>query len=134
MTVTAYRWTLDRYHRAIASSIFDDQPLELLKGDIIVMSPEREPHAYYNTETADYLRSLLGDRVKVRDGKPITLPNDSEPVPDVAIVRPLGKLYLEHHPYPEDIFLVIEFSQATLGKDLSNKKSLYWRDTLKMRE
>ncbi|NEP61136.1 MAG: hypothetical protein F6K31_29850 [Symploca sp. SIO2G7] len=90
MTVTAYRWTLDSYHRAIAAGIFDNQPLELLQGAIIVMSPERESHAYYNTETGDYLRSLLGDRVKVRDAKPITLPNDSEPVPDLAIVKPLG--------------------------------------------
>jgi len=125
MTVTAYRWTLDRYHRAIAAGIFDNQSLELLQGAIIVMSPEREPHAYYNTETADYLRSLLGNRVKVRDAKPITLPNDSEPVPDLAIVKPLGRLYLEHHPYPEDIFLVIEFSQATIAKDLGNKKLIY---------
>jgi hypothetical protein len=47
---------------------------------LIVIPPEREPHAYYNTETADYLRALLGDRVKICDSKPITLPNDSEPV------------------------------------------------------
>jgi Uma2 family endonuclease len=125
MTVTTYKWTIERYHRAIEAGIFDDQPIELLRGNLIVMPPEREPHAYYNTETADYLRSLLGTRAKIRDAKPITLPNDSEPVPDVAIVKPLGGVYLEHHPYPEDIFWIIEFSNTTLSKDLGEKKDIY---------
>ncbi|MHC5730309.1 MAG: Uma2 family endonuclease, partial [Nostoc sp.] len=96
MTVTTYKWTIERYHRAIEAGIFDDQPIELLRGDLIVMPPEGEPHAYYNTEAADYLRTLLGERAKIRDAKPITLPNNSEPVPDVAIVKPLGGVYLEH--------------------------------------
>ncbi|MBD2362142.1 Uma2 family endonuclease [Anabaena minutissima FACHB-250] len=125
MTVTTYKWTIERYHRAIEAGIFDDQPIELLRGDLILMPPEREPHAYYNTEAADYLRTLLGERVKIRDAKPITLPNDSEPVPDIAIVKPLGEVYLEHHPYPEDIFWVMEFSKATLSKDLDEKKAIY---------
>ncbi|MBE9169636.1 Uma2 family endonuclease [Pleurocapsales cyanobacterium LEGE 06147] len=125
MTVTTYKWTIERYHRAIEAGIFDDQPIELLRGDLIVMPPEREPHAYYNTEAADYLRILLGERAKIRDAKPITLPNNSEPAPDVAIVKPLGEVYLQHHPYPEDIFWIIEFSNATLSKDLGEKKEIY---------
>jgi Uma2 family endonuclease len=125
MTVSAYKWTIERYHRAIEAGIFDDQPIELLRGDLIIMPPEREPHAYYNTEAADYLRTLLGTRAKIRDAKPITLPNDSEPVPDVAIVKPLGEVYLEHHPYPQDIFWLVEFSKATLIKDLGEKKDIY---------
>ncbi|MHC5775637.1 MAG: hypothetical protein ACYTXP_17450, partial [Nostoc sp.] len=47
MTVTTYKWTIERYHRAIEAGIFDDQPIELLRGHLIVMSPERELHAYY---------------------------------------------------------------------------------------
>ncbi len=125
MTATTYQWTLKRYHQAIAAGIFDDTPLELLRGNLIVMSPEREPHAYYSTEAADCLRLLLRGQAKIREGKPITLPNNSEPVPDVAIVKPLGDTYLEHHPYPEDIFWIIEFSQATLSKDLGEKKDIY---------
>ncbi|MEM7555077.1 MAG: Uma2 family endonuclease [Cyanobacteria bacterium P01_A01_bin.84] len=125
MILTTYKWTIERYHRAISAGIFDDQPIELLRGELITMPPERESHAYYNTETADYLRELLGSRVKIRDAKPITLPNNSEPAPDVAIVKPLGEIYLQHHPYPEDIFWIIEFSFATLSKDLGDKKDIY---------
>jgi Uma2 family endonuclease len=125
MTIATYKWTIERYHRAIEAGIFDDQPIELLRGELIIMPPEREPHAYYNTEAADYLRLLLGTRVKIRDAKPITLPNNSEPAPDIAIVKPLGEIYLQHHPYPEDIFWIIEVSFATLSKDLGEKKDIY---------
>ncbi|MDV2993879.1 MAG: hypothetical protein N4J56_003533 [Chroococcidiopsis sp. SAG 2025] len=125
MTVTTYKWTIERYHRAIEAGIFDDQRLELWRGDLIVMPPEREPHAYYNTEAADYLRTLLGERAKIRDAKPVTLPNNSEPALDIAIVKPLGEVYLEHHPYPEDIFWIIEFFNTTLNKDLGEKKDIY---------
>lgn len=125
MTVLTYKWNVDRYHQAIDAGVFDDQPVELLRGEIIVRTPEREPHAYYSTETADYLRGLLGEQAKIREAKPITLPNDSEPEPDLAIVKPLGKTYLEHHPYPEDIFWVIEFAQTTLTKDMTEKKAVY---------
>ncbi len=40
MTVTTYKWTIERYHRAIEAGIFDDQPIELLRGDLIVMQNE----------------------------------------------------------------------------------------------
>ena len=58
----------------------------------------------------------------VRQAKPITLPSGSEPEPDVAIVKRLGREYLKHHPYPEDVFWPIEYSNATLAKDLNLKK------------
>jgi Uma2 family endonuclease len=125
MTLTTDQWTTDRYHQAIENGIFSDETVELLRGEIIVTLLEREPHAYYSTEVADYLRNLLGNKAKIRDAKPITLPNNSEPEPDIAIVKPLGKEYLKHHPYPEDIFWIIEFSQATLSKDLGEKKDIY---------
>ena len=125
MTLTTYKWTIENYHKAVEKGIFEGESIELLNGEIIVMSPEREPHAYYNTEVGDYLRNLLGNKAKIRDNKPITLPNNSEPEPDIAIVKPLGKEYLKHHPYPEDIFWIIEFSQATLNKDLNEKKDIY---------
>jgi Uma2 family endonuclease len=123
--ITAYKWTIERYHQAIALGLFDDQPVELLRGDIIVMPPEGESHAYYNSEVGDYLRALLGDRAKVREAHPITLPNQSEPIPDLAIAQPLGSVYLKHHPYPSNIFWLIEFSSTTLDKDLNEKKATY---------
>lgn len=125
MTITTYKWTIERYHQAIDAGLFDDQPVELLRGDIIVMPPEGEIHAYYNSEVGDYLRALLGLRVKIREAHSITLPNNSEPIPDLTIVKPLGIVYQEHHPYPDEIFWLIEFSLVTLSKDLNEKKAAY---------
>mgnify|MGYP001792698422 CR=1 FL=1 len=125
MTITPYKWTLEHYHQAVATGLFDGKSIELLQGELVVMAPEGEPHAYYNSEAGDYLRALLGAQAKVREAHPITLPNDSEPIPDLAIVKPLGDIYLSHHPYPDDIFWVIEFSSSTLSKDLTEKKAIY---------
>jgi Uma2 family endonuclease len=61
----------------------------------------------------------------VRETKPITLPNNSEPIPDIAIVQPPLRRYLEHHPYPADIFWLIEYSHTTLATDLGKKKQIY---------
>jgi Uma2 family endonuclease len=132
MTVAVAKWTLEEYHRLIETGLLDDRRVELIKGEIVEMPPEGEPHAYFSTDAGNYLVRLLGDgnafqgnRATVRPAKPITLPNQSEPEPDVAIVKPLGQEYLAHHPYPEDIFWLIEYSNASLKKDLNIKTQVY---------
>ena len=125
MTVTIAKWTLDEYHHMIATGILDERRVELLKGEIVEMSPEGEPHAYFSSEAGEYLTRLLGDRAMIRPSKPITLPNDSEPEPDIAVVQRLGREYLEHHPYPENIFWLIEYSDSSLDKDLQTKSKIY---------
>ncbi|MEO1207953.1 MAG: Uma2 family endonuclease [Cyanobacteria bacterium J06638_20] len=125
MTLALYHWTVDRYHTALDAGVFDNQAVELLRGNLVVMAPEREPHACYSSTGAEYLRQCLGDRAAVRETKPITLPNDSEPIPDIAIVRSPLRRYLDHHPYPMDIFWLIEYANTTLVKDLGEKKDTY---------
>lgn len=126
MSVTLTKWTLDDYHRMVASGVLDDRPVELLRGEIVEMAPEGEPHAYLITETTTYLIRTMGERATVRQDHPITLPDHgSEPEPDIAVVRPLGREYLHHHPYPQDIFWLIEFSDSSLAKDLEEKRQLY---------
>ena len=125
MTITLYQWTLDCYHQALDAGVFDQQAVELLQGNIVVMAPEREPHACYSSDGAEYLRQCLGDRASIRETKPITLPNASEPIPDVAIVKTPLRRYLDHHPYPDDIFWLIEYANTTLDKDLGEKLKAY---------
>ncbi|HBL12777.1 MAG TPA: hypothetical protein DD379_15520, partial [Cyanobacteria bacterium UBA11162] len=45
--------------------------------------------------------------------------------PDIAIVQRLGREYLEHHPYPKNIFWLIEYSDSSLEKDLEIKTKIY---------
>jgi WD40 repeat protein len=68
----------------------------------------------------------LGDRALISSAKPITLlDNDSQPEPDLAVVQPLGREYLDHHPYPENIFWVVEYADTSLDKDATVKYHLY---------
>lgn len=122
-SLTTLKWTVGDYHRIVNGGILDDKHVELLDGEIIEMSPEGIPHADLSDEAAGYLRRLLGNRAKVREGKPITLADRSEPEPDLCICRNIR--YNTHHPYPEDIFWVIEYSDSSLDKDLNVKSAIY---------
>jgi len=77
-------------------------------------------------EAAKYLGQLLGNRADMRQGKPIAISiSSSEPEPDLAIVQSLGREYLQHHPYPENIFWLVEFSNTSLSKDIEIKPQAY---------
>ncbi len=53
MTVVAAKWTLAEYHRMIAAGVLDNRRVELLKGEIVEMPPEGEPHAYFVIEYSE---------------------------------------------------------------------------------
>jgi Uma2 family endonuclease len=121
---TLAKWSVDDYHRMIEAGILRDRRVELLAGEIVEMSPETPIH--YNTAKrgARYLEELLAGRADVRFNGPITL-LDSEPEPDIAIVRLPESTYNNRHPEPEDIFWVIEVAKTSLKKDLDLKGSIY---------
>jgi Uma2 family endonuclease len=126
MALITAKWNITDYHRMIAVGILEGKKVELINGEIVEMSPEGEIHAYSSDEAGEYLIYLLGDRAKVRQAKPITLlQSNSEPEPDIAVVQRLGKVYQEHHPYPENIFLLIEYSNSSLSKDIEVKTKVY---------
>jgi Uma2 family endonuclease len=126
MTTITAKWTLEEYHRLVDAGLLDDRHVELLRGELVEMAPEGKPHAHLSTNAGTYLIRLLGDRAMIRPAKPITLlKNASEPEPDLAIVQPLGREYLDHHPYPENIFWVVEYSYSSLDKDLEIKSKIY---------
>jgi Uma2 family endonuclease len=58
MVITTAKWTIDDYHQMIAMGLLDDRGVELLKGEIIDMSPEGEPHSYFSSEVGVYLIRL----------------------------------------------------------------------------
>lgn len=127
MTLIVAKWSIDDYHRMVDSGLLDGRSVELISGEIIEVAPEGVEHSFYCSNTGDYLRSIFGDRVRVHEAHPITLPNDSEPEPDIAILKPPISRYRTHHPYPDDIFWLMEISNSTLAIDLRVKKDLYAR-------
>lgn len=125
MSITIARWTIEQYHKLVNAGMLIDRRVELLAGNIVEMSPEGMFHAVYCGDAVDYLKQLLGNRAKVREAHPITLPNDSEPEPDIAVVMPSPTRYLDRHPYPADVFWLVEYADSTLTKDLNIKQQIY---------
>ncbi|NER85446.1 MAG: Uma2 family endonuclease [Leptolyngbya sp. SIO1D8] len=124
MAVTIARWTLSDYHAMIAAGLLKDQQIELLNGLVVEMAPEGPEHADCSTLLMPQLWRMANGRYQVRVGKPISIPSsDSEPEPDIALVR--DQSYRKGHPTPKDVFLVIEFSQSSLAKDTEDKRLVY---------
>jgi Uma2 family endonuclease len=122
--VTLAKWAIADYHKMIEAGILGDRNIQLIDGELIEMSPEGVIHAAYGGSIADYLRQLLIGKAWIREAHPITLTN-SEPQPDIAIVKLPKNKYFQNHPTPQDIFWLIEISDTTLAYDLSKKKEIY---------
>jgi Uma2 family endonuclease len=121
---TLAKWSVSDYHEMIAAGILRDRQVELLAGDIIEMSPETPLHYSTTKRGAKYLETLLAGKAEVRFNGPITL-FDSEPEPDIAIVRLPESAYSMRHPRSEDIYWVIEVANTSLKKDLETKAAIY---------
>jgi Uma2 family endonuclease len=100
--------------------------VELLEGWIVPKVVRTPLHDAALDQVADTIRSRLPEGWRVRDQKAITLA-DSEPEPDLAVVRGPATRYRDHHPAPGEIALVVEISVTTLGEDRVVKGRLYAR-------
>ena len=127
MTLTTYKWSIEEWHDLVDSGVLAGKKVELLEGEIIEMSPEGIPHRNTNHKTVKYLRRVLDGLAEVYESHPITLDN-SEPEPDLAIVRLPESIYDTHHPYRLDIYWLVEISEKTLINDLENKAIIYARN------
>jgi Uma2 family endonuclease len=118
--------TIDDYHRMIETGIIHEgERIELISGQIFTMAAKGTRHTVATAELMGELLLLLGRRAKIRCQDPITLPNNSEPEPDIVIARLREDNYLDSHPAPADIILVIEVADSTLGFDRNTKAPLY---------
>ena len=118
------RWSVEAYHQLVDAGFLTGQRVELIDGEILEMVPERADHTYMWGALVERLRRWLGDRALVRPPAPITL-SESEPEPDVAVVRGTWEDYRDRHPGVDDIFLLVEVSRSTLRFDRSTKAALY---------
>ncbi len=124
--ITLAKWSIKEYHHMIEAGILSKRRVELLDGEIIEMSPEGPLHRKINDSVAEYLREKFRGCAKIYEAHPVTLP-DSEPEPDIAVVRLPVSLYDYRHPHANEIYLLIEISDSTLDKDLEEKRIAYAR-------
>jgi len=120
------RWTRKEYHRLIDAGILhEDEPIELVGGQMIVAEPKSSPHETALGLTADALRRAFGAGWVVREQGPIALDEESEPEPDVMVVPGQIRDYRDAHP--ERAALLVEVALSSLGFDRRHKGSLYAR-------
>jgi len=122
---TAKRFTITEYHRLAELDFFtEDDRVELIKGEIIKMAAKGKAHSVCNTRLYRELFKLLEEKATIRGQEPIII-NDSEPEPDLVIVKNTPDDYFLNHPTPSDIFLVIEVADSSLKYDQEVKLPLY---------
>jgi Uma2 family endonuclease len=118
--------TSTEYYGMMESGIIrEGERVELILGQIFTMAAKGTRHTVSTTRLIEELPRLLQRRAIVRCQDPITLPNHSEPEPDIVIARLRSDDYVNSHPSPEDIILVIEVADSTIKFDRDTKAPLY---------
>jgi Uma2 family endonuclease len=118
------RWAKSEYHQAADLGWFEGQRVELLEGEVIEMAPQRDGHAYAVRLAAAACQKRWGATHTILVQMPLNLSPDSEPEPDVAVVK--GSLR-EVRKHPTEAALVVEVADTTLAFDRGRKADLYAR-------
>ncbi len=119
-----YLFTVADYYTMGNAGIFKpDERVELVEGEVIMMSPIDPPHAEGTHQTCNKLASVTNTKFRVRCQHPVRLSPVSEPVPDVSVVK--IKSYKDHHPGPADVLLIVEVANTSKQQDLGPKRLLY---------
>ncbi len=114
------------YARMIETGILTkNDRVELLEGRIVPKTACSPPHAVAISLVQAELRRLPQDWVfRIRSS--ITTA-DSQPEPDVAVVRGPGQRYCRAHPGPRDIALLVEVADVPLVQEREDRARIYAR-------
>jgi len=109
------------YDKLVDLGVFDDERIELLRGQLVTMSPQGVPHSHLTAWLGKRLTLALGEPFLVRQHSPFAATEDSEPEPDVLVIR------VEDRPraHPSIALLLIEISDSSLRKDRRVKAPIY---------
>ena len=120
------RITVDEYHHMIEAGILgEDDHVQLIAGAVVAMTPQGPAHALVIQNLTRLVAQGLAAELALRPQLPLTLPDDSEPEPDLAVVRLEDARSREHHP--RTALLVVEVAGDSLRLDRQTKAALYAR-------
>ncbi len=126
--LTRRRFTVDEYYRMAEVGIFsEDDRVELIEGEIVEMVPIGDRHAAHVDKLNWIFSRRAGDQAIVRVQNPLRLGTYSEPVPDLALLRPRADFYASGHPGSQDALLVVEVAETSVEYDRAVKIPLYAR-------
>ena len=125
------RFTVDEYHRMGQVGILgEDDRVELLEGEIVEMAPIGSRHQATVDRLTRLFSGRMADAVLVRVQGPVRLAEDSEPQPDVTLLRLRDDFYATAHPGPEDVILLVEVSDSSIEYDREVKLPHYARQVI----
>ena len=131
MTVqlATHRFTAKDFHRMVGAGILrEDDRVELLHGEIVDMPPIGPGHAAGMNRLLNAFLPLQGERKAIISVQnPIHLGEHSEPQPDLALLKPRPDFYAQGHPTPQEVLLVVEVMESSVGYDREVKVPLYAR-------
>lgn len=116
-----------QYHAMRDAGILDeDDAVELLEGLLVRKMTKLPPHSVATTLVKDALARVIPSVFHLRAQEPVTT-TDSEPEPDVAVVRGSPRDYLARHPSSSEVALIVEVADDSLKRDRGTKLRLYAR-------
>ncbi len=120
------RFTAQEYQQLAEIGVLgEDERVELIEGRIVQMCAKSMNHAIATRRANRFFTKLLGDRAIVSVQDPILLNDYSEPEPDIVLVAPPEERYLDHHPTPKEVFLVLEIADSSLAYDRDERCPLF---------
>ena len=124
--VTRRRFTVDEYYRMAEAGILnEDDRVELIEGEILQLCAIGSRHAAGVTRLNRILSRRYSDRFLISVQNPVRLSDDTEPEPDLVLLKMRDDDYNNAHPRPEDVLIIIEVSDSTLIHDRDVKMRLY---------
>jgi Uma2 family endonuclease len=124
--LTRRRFSVDDYHRmAKAGILHEDDRVELLDGEIIEMAPIGSRHAFCVIALTQQFNAQVAGRAIVSVQNPVRLSRQSEPQPDLLLLRPPLERYKDALPGPDDVLLVVEVADTTASSDRRVKLPKY---------
>jgi Uma2 family endonuclease len=122
-----YRLSVAQYQAMAAQGILtEDDRVELLEG-LLIQKMTKNPRHIWSTENADALiQPHLPAGWFTRRQDPFNT-GDSQPEPDVFVVRGKPRDYIERLPAASDVALVVEVADSTLAQDRTIKQRIYAR-------
>jgi Uma2 family endonuclease len=109
------------YDRMVELGMFEDEKIELLRGVLVTVSPQKWQHAAVVEYLVNHFARALPENYRVRPQLPFAASDWSEPEPDLAIVRHDPKL----RDHPQRVALLIEVAESSLRKDRNLKRGIY---------
>ena len=120
------RYSILEYDRLIeAGTLREDDRVELIEGEIVRMAPLGLRHEACVRRLEYIFHRLLLGKVVVSTQNSIRIAPNSQPEPDVALLRWRDDLYADARPTPDDVWLVVEVADSSLAMDRSKKRILY---------